>query len=107
MRKIIVCAFIFGAVFASPAAAQSASPEFWAQITDSGQRLEVFASSNRDSKFRCSLNVGYETADGVQGSFRCKANVYGKTREAMVCSTRINGDRITSIGRINKSCSLN
>lgn len=106
MRKIIICAFILGAAIASPAAAQSASPEFWAQIKDSGRRLEVFASSNRDSKFRCDLNVGYETADGARGSFRCKANVSGKTREAMVCSSKVNGKAV-AIGRISKSCSLN
>ncbi len=106
MRRIILCAFILGAAFASPAAAQNASPEFWAQITDSGRRLEVFASSNRDSRFRCSLNVGYETADGAQGSFLCTANVYGKTSGALVCSTRISG-RAVAIGGISESCSLN
>lgn len=108
MKKQItfIATLLFLGAIAASALGASASPTFWAQIKDSGRRLEVFAANTRDSNFQCDLNVQFETADSALGSFRCKAKVYGKAKEALVCSNTSPETRITAIGRINQSCNL-
>lgn len=104
--SLIATLFLFASL-GVPALAEPTSPTFWAQIKDNGRRIEVFAASRRDSNFRCDLNVQFETADGTPGNFLCEAKVYGKIKEALVCTDRTRGERYTAIRRIRQFCDLN
>lgn len=106
-KQLLSAASLLIAVwFAVPAMAATGAPQFWGQIKNDGRRIEILATSTYDSNFRCNLNVQFETSDGIPGNFLCKAKVYGKSREALVCANRTKGARYTAVGNIRQFCSL-